>query len=106
MDYLTDPRDKALLGQSPTLVVPLFGSLPPLAVGRHRYLLAKNGLFIEARSKALHVRLKLSDTPPMPYGNLDERVKMSGGLVPGSLYQTLLQKSREESPSECINRLE
>ena len=87
MDYLTDPRDKAACGLTPTLMAPRFGQLEPPPYGVHRYIIAANGLFLQAHSKALEVCIKVADTPALPYGEMKEYVRMAGGRIPSALYQ-------------------
>lgn len=98
--YLTDPRDQVLLANNPTLMMPRFGALPSLEIGMKRFVLARDGLYIQARSHVLTVTAKLADTPPMPYGGLEPSVEMIGGLLPAALYHAFCASALSTSPVE------
>jgi len=64
-----DPRDRALQEHTPAVIVPRFSDLAPLEKNGHRYLLAEDGLYIEARRPWLRITwpVAISDAP-LPYG--------------------------------------
>lgn len=99
--YLTDPIDKALLGQTPTLMVPSRGSLPDLGIGRYRFLMGREGLHMEGRTKALHACVRLWESPrPLPYGSVEPFVRMKGGLIPAAMFQEIVREAQAASPNE------
>lgn len=71
-----DPRDAFLQAHTPTVMVPRFGALDPLAASGHRFLAAADGLWLELRRPWLYVREHVAYAGvAMPYGNV-ERVAM------------------------------
>lgn len=99
-NYLTDPRDRALLAATPTLMAPRFGRLPPVEVGQHRFVVGANGLFVQARTKAMDVTLRIASTPMLPYGALQENVSLAGGPLPYRLYREMVERACRASPTE------
>lgn len=100
MEYLTDERDRVLLALTPTLMAPRFGSLPTLATGLHRFVVASNGLFLQARTDTLEVSLKVADTPTLPYGAVTESVHLIHGPIPADIGATIAQRCSESHPTE------
>lgn len=74
----TDKRDDVLVAVCPPIPIPRFGSLDDLAVGRKRFLLAADGVYLEVRSEALHARLRISAVA-LPYGPTEEFLRPTGG---------------------------
>lgn len=100
LQRFSDPRDQVLLNQNPTLMMPRFGQLPDLQIGQRRYVMARDGVYIQAKSPVLSITAKLADTPPMPYGALHPSVEMIGGLVPGELVRSFQQSAIDAHPVE------
>lgn len=98
--YLTDPRDRAVCGLTPTLMAPRFGELAPVPVGQYRFVAAANGLFLQARSKAMAVTLRVGDTVRLPYGEMQESVELYGGPVPGELAREMMGRAVSSCPNE------
>jgi len=48
MQAFADPRDRALLGATPTVMMPRFGELDELEPGRRRFIAARDGLYMPA----------------------------------------------------------
>ncbi len=99
-DTVLDPRDRALFCATPMLMAPRFGVLPELCVGEHRFVAAANGIFVQARSKALAVTLKVARAPRLPYGELRESVELAGGRIPVSLWEAMRTKAVARAPKE------
>lgn len=74
----TDTRDDVLFSLCPPVPVPRFGTLDDLAVGRKRFLLASDGVYLEVRSEALHARLRIAPVQ-LPYGSTNEFLRPAGG---------------------------
>lgn len=60
------------------MAVPTYGELPPLAMNAHRFLVAKESVYLEVKRPWLHVALDLFEHAggfpmPLPYGDYDER---------------------------------
>lgn len=100
LQYLSDPRDQALCGLTPTIMAPRYGDLPSPLHGVHRYIIAANGLFLQAHTRALEVCIKVADTPALPYGPMNEYVRMARGKVPYSLYEQMCTRATKTSPQE------
>lgn len=100
LSYLEDRRDRVLLMQNPALPMPRFGSLPPLEVGERRYVIARDGLYVQARTLALKVCVALACTPPLPFGSLAASVELVGGLLPRAFFERMCIEALAESPNE------
>ncbi len=99
--YLTHETDKALLPITPTLMQPRFGTLPELEIGSKRYVMASDGVYVQARTKALSLTLKIHTMPvPMPYGELKESVILDGGLIPLSIIDKIKHNAINACPNE------
>jgi PRTRC genetic system protein A len=100
LSYLADPRDRAIFAATPTVTAPRFGVLAPVPVGQHRFVLAANGLFVQARTATLDLTLRVSDTVRLPYGVMEEKVVMVAGRLPRELFQAMRQKALAAHPRE------
>ncbi len=102
LEHLTDPRDRVLLGATPTLMQPLFGMLPMVPMHRHRFVIARDGIYLQARTPALSVCLRVSGRHlcEFPYGRLDESVEMPGGPLPTDLVEALYAHAVQAAPKE------
>lgn len=102
LDYLKDSRDRAILGSTPTLMQPLYGELPPVDHYRHRFVLARDGLYLQARTPALSVCLRVTGEVlcPFPYGELQESVQLTAGKIPYSLYMEMSKRALAANPTE------
>jgi len=102
-----DPRDRALQSICPCLIVPRFGPLPAMAPGQ-RVLLAANGTFLEVRRSWLHCVLQLAalpKAPPLPFGEVRERVDLSFGVIPIALLEQFIEAGRTRLPNEIAGAL-
>lgn len=99
-DVVLNPRDRALFAATPMLMAPRFGLLPTLEIGQHRFVAGANGIFVQARSKALSVTFKVARTPRLPYGELREKVELAGGRIPVSLWEKMRKKAVACAPKE------
>jgi PRTRC genetic system protein A len=101
LDYLTNPVDKACFSVTPTLMAPRFGTLPEIEVGQQRFIIAKGGVYIEARTPTLHARLRVSEPDqPFPYGDVDEHIRLTGGHIPFEVIDNARQMAVSNSPNE------
>ncbi len=96
---LTDPRDRILLSQAPILPMPRFGTLPDLAVGRHQYVAASDGLYVRAHHHGVSVTARLRKAS-LPAGPLTPRIHLPGGLIPATLYVDMQRAAIEACPLE------
>ncbi len=64
-----DPRDRVLQLHTPAVMVPRFGPLPDMERHGHRYLVAADGLWLEAKRAWLHARVHASSSAlALPFG--------------------------------------
>ena len=97
----TDTRDRILLGDTPTLMQPRFGELPPPELNKHRYIVGHDGLYIEVRTEVLECRLQVSQSDiPLPYGHVKSGFRLVHGAIPTSLYDRVKQRVEEARPNE------
>ena len=61
----------------------------------YEYVMAGNGLFLQARSRALQVTLPLAWARVQGLAHLMPTVRLAGGLVPRELLREMWRKSRE-----------
>lgn len=95
------PADAVLLGQTPALMMPRFSPLPDLMPGCRRYIVARNGLYVQACSRLLSVTLCIEKFhTDMPYGDLDESVSLSCGVIPSAVYEDLRGQAIAAFPEE------
>ena len=81
-----DRKDRILQNGCPTLMVPIYSSLPDLAIGYRRFLMARDGLWLEAKPPWGHFRFPLWFSPgPLPYGRVDSVTVLVSGPVPPEL---------------------
>lgn len=99
LDALTHPRDRVLFSQTPMLMMPSYGPLPTLEFGRRRYIAAADGIYLQARTRALDLTLRLASFE-LPFGPLQEQVALIGGFLPRALYQEIAAHALAQAPKE------
>lgn len=100
-DYLTNPLDRACLLVTPTLMAPRFGVLPEIKESEQRFIIASDGVYIEARTPTIHARLRVSETKqPFPYGKVEETIKLYGGRIPFDVIEQARKRATGSSPKE------
>ncbi len=102
LDYLIDPRDQAVLGAVPTLMQPLHGTLEPCPLFTHRFVIARDGVYLQARTPALDVCLQVAAAQccAFPYGTLTEHCRLAGGPIPWRLFESIRRMAQAASPDE------
>ncbi|HZR35160.1 MAG TPA: PRTRC system protein A [Nevskia sp.] len=95
-------RDRLMVQANPVLQVPVHCELPELGVGHHRFLLAKDGLYLETRSRAVRVVLQLGPSAhELPFGELSPHLTVAGGRqVPKQLIEEAVRLARAAMPNE------
>ena len=98
-----DMRDIALQATAPTLMVPLFGELDPIQGEGHRFLAARDGLWLDIKREWLEFRLPLArqQQVAMPYGMLDSKIEFMFGKLPTTLIQEFVTRAKQVAPDEC-----
>jgi PRTRC genetic system protein A len=92
------PLDRALQLGLPVVGMPLQGSFVPLTEGR-RLLVGKDGLYIEAASPALYVRLRVAEAFS-PYGAVSETLVLRHGPIARSIAAEIAHAARAAHPME------
>jgi PRTRC genetic system protein A len=99
----TDPRDAIIQEHAPMVMVPSFGELAPLEHAGHRYLASRPGVFLELRRPWLHLVWPMHEqdaiAPPLPYGELGQRITLSFKLQ-RELLQRFLEEAKRVAPFE------
>lgn len=98
-----DARDAALQSLSPTVMVPRFGDFEPLVGNGHRFLVTRDGLWIETRRPWLHLLWPICLAPEavsLPYGSVPKTVRFSFGKISKSFLNTFREESRKALPAE------
>lgn len=105
--YLASPLDKALFASAPTYIQPRVDPLPDLACGAMRYVLAQNGLFLEARTRCIEASVRLadlsalsSDVHGLPYGEAREGVRWLQGSLSVQHFEQLAHAAIHAAPQE------
>ena len=78
--------------------------LAPIAVGQRRLIVAGNGLWVEARSRALHVRLPLAEAHT-PYADLTPVLAAANGPLSPRLWDQLVEAALLAHPTEMARLL-
>lgn len=81
---MTDPRDVLLQNLTPVIPVPRFSPLAPMEKPGHRYLLARDGLWLEVYRPWIHGRVPLatcefSGEHRLPFGELEQSIEYRFG---------------------------
>lgn len=85
----------------PTITVPLFSPFEPLQTIGHRFLNAKDGLYLEIRNSWLYARIKESEARvPRPYGEVGQCVEFLYGDAPNDLIAKFKEQARTAFPLE------
>lgn len=96
-------HDQILQQTCPTIMVPRFSELEPLATSGHRFLVASDGLWMEVRRPWLHAMLPvaLQHGVAMPYGTVRPRINFLCGAVPRTLLHQFSPEAVRNMPNEC-----
>lgn len=95
----SDPRDAALINATPVVAAPIYGSLTPVAIDTYRFVMAADGLYIEARSRAVAIRSHVATTFGMPYGGVRPTVDLAAAM-PASIHADVLACLQRQLPNE------
>lgn len=102
-NYLTDLRDQIVFGETPTLMQPLHGeALPKPETGKHRFVIAREGVYIEAINPVLEVRLPVARSAiTLPYGQIGATgVRLVHGRIPKRIFEDAYIKAFLAAPNE------
>lgn len=102
-NYLTDRRDQVVFGETPTLMQPLHGeALSKPESGKHRFVIACDGVYVEAINPVLEVRLPVAKSAiKLPYGQIGSvGVRLTHGQIPKRILHDVCEKTFLCSPNE------
>lgn len=99
LDPYTHPADRALLGATPMLMAPRFGTLAPPPPDTARFLAASNGIYIQASTQAVVATHQIAECS-LPYGSATNEVRLVGGRIPRSLLDEATTLARASLPNE------
>ncbi|GAA0189484.1 MULTISPECIES: PRTRC system protein A [Cupriavidus] len=97
------PADTALQQSFPSVMVPRFGTLTPMARPGERLLIAANGVFLEIVRPWLRVVRRLGVfqyRTAIPYGETAEVTELHCGRVPATLIGEFAEMARIAHPKE------
>lgn len=101
MNLAQSPIDAAIQAACPIIPAPHHGELPELIGFGKRLIACSNGLLLEARSPALHLRLQVQAFDvALPYGTVAEFVRPANGPIPAALFHEFLNMAISARPSE------
>lgn len=96
-------KDTALQSTTPTVMVPKFEALEPLASNGHRFLMATDGLWLEVKRSWCHIvqPLGLKTSPvPMPYGSVQRKVELAFKKIPLWMIEKFTAQAVQMHPVE------
>lgn len=96
------PIDLMLQRHAPVEVVPVYGMFEPLATVGHRFLVARDGLWVEVKRAWGYIRWPVAQSRkvPIPAGELAREVDLKFGRLPRWLVDDFVELAKEASPSE------
>lgn len=103
LEYLADHRDRVVFGETPTLMQPLHGeALPKPETGKHWFVIASDGVYVEAMNHVLEVRLPVAKSLiKLPYGQIGAAgVRLANGQIPRRILQDVCEKTFLCCPNE------
>jgi len=98
-----NPIDTALQGHTPAVMVPIHEPLPPLDHAGHRFLVARNGLWVEAVRPWCRIVWPLAlveRAAALPFGLLEASVELSFGRLPEWAIDKFVDQARAAYPVE------
>lgn len=101
--YLTDTRDRIVFGETPVMMQPVFGEkLPIPELGKHRFVVGHDGLYLEAQNPVIAVRQLIAKASVrLPYGEVDKcGIQLLNGRIPYAILGEALMKAHNACPNE------
>jgi len=94
--------DQLLQTLTPAVMVPKFGAFEFLQTNGHRFLVAKDGLWLEAKRPWIHLCLPIArqEQVEMPFGKVEEHINMLTDPIPKRLLEDFLQIAQDHCPNE------
>lgn len=92
-----DIKDRIIQEACPVVMVPRYSELPAIE-GGYRYLMAFDGLWVEAKVPWGHFRLPLwKSLRPLPYGEAEYIYRLESGQLPLSLLDRSIEVARDKA---------
>jgi PRTRC genetic system protein A len=103
MDLAVDPRDAALQAHTPTVMAPRYDDLERLQEYGHRYIVAENGLWVEALQPWIWTRMQVaSSNARLPYGPMEPEMEHWLSIEDlDNLIRLFLHHAKSAMPFEC-----
>lgn len=94
--------DLMLQAHAPIVTVPVYGEFEELNKTGHRFLLARDGLWLEARNPWVYVRWPIAQCRkvPIPAGELAKSVVLAFDRAPADLLNRFILMARDACPNE------
>lgn len=97
-EQVLDKKDRIMQKACPTVMVPAHSPLPGITPGSYRFLMASDGLWIEALAGWGHFRYPLwISQRPLPYGPLESMTELTAGAVPTGLIELCRKEALEKA---------
>jgi PRTRC genetic system protein A len=96
------PLDKTIQIHCPTVMVPRYGELEPMATAGHRFLASCDGLWLEVCRPWLRLcwPVALQEHVSMPYGKLEPAIQFAFDSLPRELFGQFREDARRALPNE------
>lgn len=94
-----DARDAILYATCPLVPAPTLAPFEPLGAPGKRLIAARDGMYLEARSHALHCLQRVAEFPT-PYGLVSPFLRLLAGPVPAAMIREIARQSLSASPFE------
>lgn len=96
-----DLRDRIIQEHAPVVMAPNYGELAPIEKPGHRYVVARDQVYLEVRRSWLHARLSMGAlTPRLPFGEVKGCTTVGFGKIPRDMLKRFVEEARKFSPYE------
>lgn len=97
-----DIRDLIIQQHAPTVMAPTVGELAPLGRAGHRYVAARDGLYLQVQRPWLALTQLVAPIVALrlPYGEVKPQIRVEFGKMPRELLVRFMEEARKLSPFE------
>jgi PRTRC genetic system protein A len=97
-----DVRDMIIQQHAPAVMVPTAGELQPLDQNGHRYLVARDGVYLDLVRPWLRMRQAIAPAiaAKLPYGDVQPAIAIGFGKLPREHLKRFLDEARRCAPFE------
>lgn len=98
----TDIRDIVIQQHAPAVMAPVAGALAELDRAGHRYIAARDGLYLDLNRPWLRLRQLIAPSiaVKLPYGEVKPAIATEFGKIPRDMLQRFLEEARRYAPLE------